>query len=204
MYFIIVGEDDGDAEPVWQVTSPRPQDTQSSDKVVIVGSILGGAENSDVMIEVALSEGILDSSPSQKEVQRTQEGSYNVTRNLGDDGSYNMTLDISEFYSTTGVQKTIYIRVTEGDGSRYVLNELILINLRPFLPCELDPTLSECTGSESGGINPLFIGIGGFIAILAIVGVTLVARGRGGKDSDNDAGTSNDETRSFRQDPKYF
>ena len=125
-------------------------------------------------------------SPSQKEVQRTQEGSYNVTRNLGDDGSYNMTLDISEFYSTTGVQKTIYIRVTEGDGSRYVLNELILINLRPFQPCELDPTLSECTGSESGGINPLFIGIGGFIAILAIVGVTLVARGRGGKDTDND------------------
>ena len=59
MYFIIVGEDDGDAEPVWSFTSPRPSDSQSLDEVTIVGNILGGAENSDVKIEVSLNQQIL-------------------------------------------------------------------------------------------------------------------------------------------------
>ncbi|MDB3855652.1 hypothetical protein N9347_05075, partial [Euryarchaeota archaeon] len=52
--------------------------------------------------------------------------------------------------------------------------------------CDLDPSSSGCGGSSSGGVSPIIIGIGGLIAILAIVGVTLVARGRGGKDSDAD------------------
>lgn len=185
MYFIIVGEDDGDVQPVWAFTSPRPSDSQSSDDVTIVGNMVGGAENSDVMIEVSLDPLILDYTPTQKITQKSI-GKYNVSDNLGDGDGFSMTLDISELYSISGVSATLYFRITEGDGSRYVLTEQIVINLLPKDACVLDPASSGCGSTESGGINPLFIGIGGLIAVLAIVGVTLVARGRGGKDADND------------------
>ena len=185
MYFIIVGEDDGDAEPVWSFTSPRPSDSQSSNDVTIVGSIFGGAENSDVKIEVSLNPLILDYTPTQKITQKSI-GKFNVSDGLGDGDGFSMTLDISELYSTSGVSATLYFRITEGDGSRYVLTDEIVINLLPKDECELDPSSSGCGGSSSGGVNPIIIGIGSLIAILAIVGVTLVARGRGGKDSGAD------------------
>jgi hypothetical protein len=185
MYFIIVGEDDGDAQPVWSFTSPRPSDSQSSDDVTIVGNIVGGAENSDVMIEVSLDPLILDYTPTQKITQKSI-GKYNVSNSLGDGDGFSMSLDISELYSTSGVSATLYFRITEADGSRYVLSEEIVINLLPKDECVLDPSSSGCNVSETGGLNPIIIGIGSLIAVLAIVGVTLVARGRGGKDTDSD------------------
>jgi hypothetical protein len=185
MYFIVVGENDGDEQPAWVFSSPRPSDSQSGDDVTIVGSILGGAENSDVKIEVSLNELILDYTPTQKITQKTI-GKYNVSDGLGDGSSFSMTLDISNLYSISGQQATLYFRITEGDGTRYTLTEQIVINLLPKDLCEIDPADSSCTSSESGGISPIILGVGGFIAILAIVGVTLLLRSGSGKDSDSD------------------
>ena len=185
MYFIVVGENDGDEEPVWVFSSPRPSDSQSGDDVTIVGSILGGAENSDVKIEVSLNPLILDYTPTQKITQKTI-GKYNVSDSLGDGSGFSMTLDISDLYSISGQQATLYFRITEGDGTRYTLSEQIVINLLPKDICEIDPDDSSCTSSESGGISPIILGVGGFIAILAIVGVTLLLRSGSGKDSDSD------------------
>ena len=84
------------------------------------------------------------------------------------------------------VSATLYFRITEGDGSRYVLSQEMVINLLPKEVCDLDPSSSGCGESSSTGINPIMIGVVSLIAILAIVGVTLVARGRGGKDSNDD------------------
>jgi hypothetical protein len=185
MYFIVVGENDGDEQPAWVFSSPRPSDSQSGDDVTIVGSILGGAENSDVKIEVSLNELILDYTPTQKITQKTI-GKYNVSDGLGDGSGFSMTLDISDLYSISGQQATLYFRITEGDGTRYTLSEQIVINLLPKDICEIDPDDSSCTSSESGGISPIILGVGGFIAILAIVGVTLLLRSGSGKDSDSD------------------
>jgi hypothetical protein len=185
MYFIIVGEDDGDAEPVWSFQAPRPSDSQQGDTVTIVGNILGGAENGDVMIEVSLDPLILDYTPTQKITQKSI-GKYNVSNNLGDGAGFSMTLDISELYSTSGVSATLYFRITEADGSRYLLTDEIAINLLPKDVCDLDPTSSGCGNTGNAGINPIVIGVVGLIGILAIVGVTLVARNRGGKDSGAD------------------
>ena len=185
MYFIVVGENDGDEEPSWVFSSPRPSDSQSGDDVTIVGSILGGAENSDVKIEVSLNELILDYTPTQKITQKTI-GKYNVSDGLGDGSGFSMTLDISDLYSISGQQATLYFRITEGDGTRYTLSEEIVINLLPKDICEIDPDDSSCASSESGGISPIILGVGGFIAILAIVGVTLLLRSGSGKDSDSD------------------
>ena len=184
MYFIVVGENDGDEEPAWVFSSPRPSDSQSGDDVTIVGSILGGAENSDVKIEVSLDPLILDYTPTQKITQKTI-GKYNISDGLGDGSGFSMTLDISDLYSTSGQQATLYFRITEGDGTRYTLTEEIVINLLPKNICDIDPDDSSCSSSESGGINPIMIGVGAFIAILAIVGVTLLLRS-GSKDSDED------------------
>ena len=185
MYFIVVGENDGDEQPAWVFSSPRPSDSQSGDDVTIVGSILGGAENSDVKIEVSLNELILDYTPTQKITQKTI-GKYNVSDGLGDGSGFSMTLDISDLYSISGQQATLYFRITEGDGTRYTLTEQIVINLLPKDICEIDPDDSSCASSESGGISPIILGVGGFIAILAIVGVTLLLRSGSGKDSDSD------------------
>jgi hypothetical protein len=185
MYFIVVGENDGDAEPVWTFTSPRPSDPQSGNEVTIVGSILGGAENSDVKIEVSLNSQILDYTPTQKITQKTI-GKYNVSEGLGDGGGFSMTLDISDLYSTSGVQATLHFRITEGDGTRYTFDEQMPINLLPKDICEIDPDDSSCGSSESGGISPVIIGAGSLIAILAIVGVTLLLRSGSSKDSDSD------------------
>ena len=185
MYFIVVGENDGDEEPAWVFSSPRPSDSQSGDDVTIVGSILGGAENSDVKIEVSLDPLILDYTPTQKITQKTI-GKYNVSDSLGDGSGFSMTLDISDLYSISGQQATLYFRITEGDGTRYTLTEEIVINLLPKDICDIDPDDSSCASSESGGISPIILGVGGFIAILAIVGVTLLLRSGSGKDSDSD------------------
>jgi len=184
MYFIVVGENDGDAEPVWTFTAPRQSDSQSGNEVTIAGSILGGAENSDVKIEVSLDPLVLEYTPTQKITQKTI-GKYNVSEGLGDGSGFSMTLDISDLYSTSGVQATLHFRITEGDGTRYTFNEQMPINLLPKDICEIDPDDSSCSSSESGGISPIIIGVGSLFAILAIVGVTLLLRS-GRKDSDDD------------------
>ena len=51
---------------------------------------------------------------------------------LSDGDTFSLTLDVSDIYQVeTGVASTIYIRITEGDGSRYVLSETIDISLVP-------------------------------------------------------------------------
>ena len=170
---------------VWTFTSPRQNVGQSGNEVTIVGSILGGAENSDVKIEVSLNSQILDYTPTQKITQKTI-GQYNVSEGLGDGSGFSMTLDISDLYSTSGVQATLHFRITEGDGTRYTFDEQMPINLLPKKICEIDPDDSSCDSSESGGISPVIIGAGSLIAILAIVGVTLLLRSGSSKDSDSD------------------
>ena len=181
MYFIVVGEDFGDDPPVTQFTSPRPTDSQREDLVVITGNLLSGAENSDVVIEATLDPSVLDYSTSQKITQRTI-GKYNTTTPLADGDSFSLTLDISDLYQIdTGVAATIYLRITEGDGSRYVLEETIDISLVPA-------TVEGPDGSgDSGGLTTtVMAGIGGAVLLIVIVVATLVMRGRGGSRVESD------------------
>ena len=125
MYFIVVGEDFGDDPPLVQFTAPRPTDSQRDDLVVVTGNLISGAENGDVKIEVALDEAVLDYSTTQKITQSTI-GKFNQSDLLSDGDTFSLTLDISDVYDeVTGVAAKIYIRITEGDGSRYVLSETI-------------------------------------------------------------------------------
>ena len=177
MYFIVVGEDFGDDEPVVDFSKPRPEDSQSENLVTISGSLLSGAENSDVVIEVALTEAVLDYTTTQKITQKSI-GKYNKTENLADGQPFTLTLDISDLYQETGVAATIYVLITEGDGSRYTISQTLAINLLPIVPDEPD--------EEEEGMSMLLMGgLAAFILILVVV-VTVVMRGRGKEDSDED------------------
>ena len=177
MYFIVVGEDFGDDEPVVDFSKPRPEDSQSENLVTISGSLLSGAENSDVVIEVALTEAVLDYTTTQKITQKSI-GKYNKTENLADGQPFTLTLDISDLYQETGVAATIYVLITEGDGSRYTISQTLAINLLPIVPDEPD--------EKEGGMSMLLMGgLAAFILILVVV-VTVVMRGRGKEDPGDD------------------
>ena len=177
MYFIVVGEDFGDDEPVVDFSKPRPEDSQSENLVTISGSLLSGAENSDVVIEVALTEAVLDYTTTQKITQKSI-GKYNKTENLADGQPFTLTLDISDLYQETGVAATIYVLITEGDGSRYTISQTLAINLLPIVPDEPDE-------KEEGMSMLLMGGLAAFILILVVV-VTVVMRGRGKEDPGDD------------------
>ena len=188
MYFIIVGEDFGDDPPMVEITSPRSTDSQKEDLVTINGVVNSGAENG-VKIEVALVETTLDLTPSPKATQKAL-GKYNSTGTtaLGDGDSFTLTLNIADLYSeTTGVQVTVYWRIVEGDGSRYTIDNSFTIDLlpRPSDPCALNPSADGCV-EDSGNTQMIMFAAIGVIAILGIVGVTIVLARRGKGDDAGD------------------
>jgi len=178
MYFVVVGEDFGDDEPIVQFTNPGSNDNQNADLVTITGTLISGAENGDVIIEVALTEAVLDYTPTQKITQKSI-GKYNVTELLSDNQQFTMTLDISDLYQETGVAATIYVKIKEGDGERHTLYQEIGITLVPHLP-EPEPT------DDGEGMSMLLIGGIGVFVLLLVVVVTMMMRGRGKDDSDED------------------
>jgi len=178
MYFVVVGEDFGDDEPIVQFTNPGSNDNQNADLVTITGTLISGAENGDVIIEVALTEAVLDYTPTQKITQKSI-GKYNVTELLSDNQQFTMTLDISDLYQETGVAAKIYVKIKEGDGERHTLYQEIGITLVPHLP-EPEPT------DEGDGMSILLLGGIGVFVLLLVVVVTMMIRGRGDEDSDED------------------
>jgi hypothetical protein len=178
MYFVVVGEDFGDDEPIVQFTNPGPNENQNADLVTITGILVSGAENGDVVIEVALTEAVLDYTPTQKITQKSI-GKYNTTELLSDSQQFTMTLDISDLYQETGIAATIYVKIKEGDGERHTLYQEIGITLVPRLP-EVEPT------DEGEGMSMLLIGGIGVFVLLLVVVVTMMMRGRGKDDSGED------------------
>jgi hypothetical protein len=193
MYFVVVGEDFGDEPPVVTFSSPKPNDSQTADRVTISGTVASGAENSDVRVQVALADPlILDLSPTPKATQK-QIGKYNETGLLGDGYTFSITLDISDLYSESeGVLSTVHIRVIEGDGQRYTIStsEDIYLLKRSSDPCVRDPSAAGCD-SGAQGIGLVIPIVGGLLLVLAIAGVTLAMRGR-------TRTTVSDEIRSFQ------
>jgi hypothetical protein len=140
--------------------------------------LISGAENSDVIIEVAMTEAVLDYTPTQKITQKSI-GKYNVTGLLADNQQFTITLDISDLYQETGIAATIYVKIKEGDGERHTLYQEIGITLVPHI--------EEVVITDKGDSMSMLLigGIGVFVLLLVVV-VTMMMRGRGSKDSDED------------------
>tara|TARA_Y100000590_G_scaffold468732_1_gene652844 strand:- start:9341 stop:13429 length:4089 start_codon:yes stop_codon:yes gene_type:complete len=178
MYFIVVGEDFGDDEPIVQFSNPGPNDNQKDSLVTISGTLVSGAENSDVVIEVALTEAVLDYTPTQKATQKSI-GKFNATEPLADGQQFTMTLDISDLYQEVGIAATIYVRIIEGDGSRYDISQEIGITLVPVIP-------DDGPDEEGDSSNMLIFAGAGILVLVLVVVVTMTMRGRGKDDSTTD------------------
>ena len=191
MYFVVVGEDYGDDEPVVEITSPASGSTQSADYVYVNGSVTEGSENGDVMIEIAFTEDDLGLSPTAKFSKKTQ-GLYNSTAGLGDGDGFSIGLKLADLYSEESQVKTIHIKITEGNGDRWTIYKSIDIELIPVVvdPCEEDPSAEGCEGDnnpsgtgEEGGLGlGMIAAIGGgglLLVIIIIVSMLLVRRGGG-------------------------
>jgi len=153
MYFVVVGEGYGDDEPVVDFTSPVASSSQTDDTLYVNGSITSGSENGDVMIEVALEEDTLDLLPSQKFPLKTA-GEYDSTVQLADGAEFSLALDIADLYDENGSTQTIWIKITEGDGSRWTIYQSMNINLTPLNPPVdtdddgVDDSLDQCQGYD--------------------------------------------------------
>jgi len=128
MYFVVVPEDYGDDQPVWEIATPLDGSTQTGEYVWINGTILSGSENGDVAIEAALDTSILDGTIDNK-VQQLRDGKYVDVRNLGDGDSFVMQLKIDDLFTTQSRTETVFLKIVEGDGQTWTLYESININL---------------------------------------------------------------------------
>jgi hypothetical protein len=128
MYFVVVPEDYGDDQPVWEINTPLDGSTQTGEYVWINGTILSGSENGDVAIEAALDTSILDGTIDNK-VQQLRDGKYVDVRNLRDGDSFVMQLKIDDLFTTQSRTETVFLKIVEGDGQTWTLYESININL---------------------------------------------------------------------------
>ena len=132
-----------------------------------------------MVIEVALTEAVLDYTPTQKTTQKSI-GKFNATEPLADGQQFTMTLDISDLYQEVGVAATVYVRIIEGDGSRYDLSQELAITLVPQLP-------DEETDEEGDSSNMLIFAGAGVLLLVLVVIVTMVMKGRGRDDDGSDS-----------------
>ncbi len=186
MYFVVVGEGYGDAMPEYQFDLLNGS-SQTDDTLYVTGSIVSGSENSDVMVEVALAEGTLDLLPSQKFPLKTS-GAYDSLSGIADGGEFNLTLDIADLYDANGSTQTIWIKITEGDGSRWTIYTQIDVNLVPQ-DSGTDDGNSDGTGNggtpstgdgegESNSMTIIAIGGGSLLLLIVIIATLLLVRGR--------------------------
>jgi hypothetical protein len=108
-------------------------------------------------------------------------------------------LDIADLYDANGSTQTIWIKITEGDGSRWTIYKTIDVNLVPResgsdgIDCDANPDAEGCDSSASGDGSKstssalLYGGIAAFVLLLVIVVTLLLVRGRSGETSSADA-----------------
>jgi len=131
LYIVVVPEDFGDDQPVWEINTPLDGSIQNGDYVWVNGTVISGSENGDVAIEAALEYSILHETIDEK-VKQLRDGKFADVRNLGDGYEFNLKLKIEDIYTENGPNpQIIYLKVVEGDGATWTLYQQITIYLVP-------------------------------------------------------------------------
>ena len=119
MYFVVVPNDWGDVEPVFQIDASDNMTSTDSDVFYINGTLVSGSESGDVFVEAAFSMGDFDESAIVK-YNLMLEGLFNRAASLSDGDTFSMTLSIDGFYTNLSETLQIYIKTYEGDNERWV------------------------------------------------------------------------------------
>lgn len=132
MYFVVVPEGFGDEEPVVQLDTSLNTSKVDTDTITISGTVLSGAENGDVFVEVAFFEENF-SATSVKKYEMSLEGLWAKSdpNGLGDQESFALTLTLDGKYSNISRTQRIFIKIYEGEypEERWVTIKWIEINL---------------------------------------------------------------------------
>ena len=153
MFFVVVNEGFGDEEPIFQYILKDGDDKTISEKglvdtdsITISGTVIGGAEAGDVIVEIALSESNFTLNRLDKDDLRLL-GKWDKSDSLGDGDTFELTLDISSLYTNEAHPLVIYILTYEGDDKRWRTITEYEINL-PICQGVIPPALAEAAGGN--------------------------------------------------------
>ena len=135
MYFSVVPEGFGDAEPTVQIDLSLNGSQIKSNNITIAGNVVDGAEQGDVHVEIAL----LDTTFTETAVAKyTLELKGQLARSgpLGDGEGFELTLDIADLFDNETKSIRVFVYVYEGDDKRWPIIHWIEI------------TLPECQGLQ--------------------------------------------------------
>jgi hypothetical protein len=135
MYFSVVPEGFGDAEPTIQIDLSLNGSKIDSDTITLTGNIVDGAEQGDVYVEAALLDTTFDATAVARHTLGL-EGKWVKSGALGDGDGFELTLNIKDLFDNETKSQRIYLKVYEGDDKRWPIIYWIEI------------TLPECQGLE--------------------------------------------------------
>ena len=128
MYFVVVPNDWGDDEPVFQIDASDNMTSTDTDVFYINGTLVSGSETGEVYLEAAFSMDDFSKSAVEK-YNMLVAGLYVRSDALSDSDTFSFTLSIDELYTNLSETVHIYIRTYEGDDERWVTHHWFEITL---------------------------------------------------------------------------
>ncbi len=149
MYFVVVPEGFGDEEPAIQWDNVQLNNSKfEEDTLTISGTVLSGAETSEVYVEAAFFEDDFTASSIMK-YNMSELGLWGKSDAMGDNDRFEITLNVDSLYTNVSKSQRVFIKYYEGDypNERWVTIKWIEINLPACPGIEIDPQ-AEAAGGE--------------------------------------------------------
>ena len=118
MYFSVVPEGFGDAEPTVQINLQLNGSRVDTDTITLTGNVVDGAEQGDVYVEAALLDTTFDETAVAK-YTLSLEGKWAKSEPLGDGDGFELTLNIEDLFDNETKTKRVFMKVYEGDDKRW-------------------------------------------------------------------------------------
>ena len=128
MYFSVVPEGFGDAEPTVQIELNLNGSTFVQDTITLSGNVVDGAEQGDVYVEAALLDTTFDETAVAK-YTLSLEQKWARSEALGDGDGFELTLNIADLYDNKSKTKKVFLKIYEGDDKRWPIIYWIEITL---------------------------------------------------------------------------
>ncbi|RJU85739.1 MAG: VCBS repeat-containing protein [Candidatus Poseidoniales archaeon] len=148
MYFVIVPDGFGDEEPDVQWDNANLDGTQfDDDNITLTGKVLSGSENGEVYVEVAFYQENLSASAANK-YQLSLDNLWAKSGNLSDGDTFELTLDMRNFYTTVPGERTVFLKYYEGTypNERWVTFKSITLKLPACQGLEADQGAIDAGG----------------------------------------------------------
>ena len=148
MYFVVVPDGFGDEAPDVQWDNANQNDTRFvDDTITISGKVLSGSETGEVYVEAAFFQDNLSASAAIK-YQLGQQNLWAKSDNLSDGENFELTLDMSSFYTNKSTRQSVYIKYYEGTypNERWVTIKWIELDLPACQGLEANPQAIEAGG----------------------------------------------------------